>query len=81
MRSKDICRITYSIAGMVPTVGSNEVFSDVMQRGTSLSGRDHMQCEKIFMNICGTLFGTCGKLEWGGWELYRETKKSKLASR
>ena len=81
MRSKGICRITYGVAGMVPTVDFNEVFRDVMQRGTSVSGRDHMQCEQIFMNICGTLLGSCGKLEWGAWELTRKQKKSKLASR
>lgn len=69
MRSKDICRITYGIAAMMPTVDSSEVFGGVVQRGTSVAGKDHMQCKQIFMNMCGTLFGARGKLEWGGWEL------------
>lgn len=80
MRSKDIYKIIYGIAGMVPTGDPNEVFRDVMERGTSVSGRDRMQCEQIFMNIY--MWDT----PWWMWKgrvgrvgTYRETK-IKLAS-
>ena len=66
---------------MVSTVDSNEGFRDVIHGRTSVSGRDCAQCEQIFVNICGTVLGAYGKLEWRGRELHRETKKNKLVSR
>lgn len=65
---------------MVPTVDSSEVFRDVTQEGTSASGRDHMQCEQIFMNACEHSLVHVESWSGEGGKLYRKTK-NKLVSR